>query len=449
MGNDTVLRETQSVCPTCIDEVPATLVSRDEGVFLVKRCPSHGMTEVKLSAHPWYHGELDRYYFSVMKERLPQRDFLVRLTERCNLKCPICLASANMNERSEYSLEDLEKFMDQKRKLKIDLISAEPTVRDDLPDIIKAIKKRGHIAALHTNGIKLADESYCKMLSEAGCDEVHLQMDGFSDEAYMKIRGAKLTENKLKVLDNLQKYNLATDLVMVVVPKVNEDEIKKMLDFFRDKPYVRELFFLGLRSLGYARETAHDHCLTPDEVIDIVEEKSGGLITRKGVFQFQKLYFALLSLMGVRKCLYVQHYILVRTKKGYLPIEKMFNWDRVEKHLDRLAGIPRSNGLGRLFWFLGLGLSMLNSHSIGLFLEFLILKIRLLVGFDLSKLPTKVLILGFITACDPYIFDKAIAEHCGKGELSIDVGYEESGSRANIKREKIWYQEALEKEGKA
>jgi len=445
MEQETVIRETQSVCPVCIEAVPARLVAREDGVFLVKECPTHGTNEVKLSSHRWYHEGLDRYYFSVMNEEFPQRDYLIRLTERCNLKCPICLASANMNERPEYTREDLDNFMKGRKKLKIDLISAEPTVRDDLPDIIRDIKSHGHIAALHTNGLKLKDPEYCRMLKEVGCDEVHLQMDGFSDEAYVKIRGAKLTDLKLKVLENLERENLATDLVMVIVPKLNEDEISKMLEYFEHKGYVRELFFLGLRSLGYARETTHDSCLTPDEVIDLVEKYSDGLINRKGVYRFQKLYFALLSLMGVRKCLYVQHYLLFRSKNGYIAIDKVFDWDRVEKHLDRLPSIPRKNIFGRLMWFITLGFTMLNRYSIKLFIEFLALKLRLLVGFDLSKLPANILILGFITACDPYNFDVAVANHCGKGELSMDVGHEESGGRANIKREKIWYREAQQK----
>ncbi|MCD6309247.1 MAG: radical SAM protein [Candidatus Eremiobacteraeota bacterium] len=439
-----VIRETRSVCPECGIELPARLEKHHDGVFLVRECPQHGLIKVSISRHADEYASLDRYYFSIMKRPLRQRDYIIRLTERCNLQCPICLASSGeFPAHPDLPLSRYRQFLEEEsgRKLKIDLMSAEPTVREDLPEFIKEAKKHGHIVALHTNGIKISDLNYLKSLKEAGLDEVHLQLDGFSEKVNIALRGRKLMDIKMKTLENLEKTNTATDIVMVISPGLNEDQIRPMLDWFENKPFVRELFFLGLRSLGRARKKDHSECLMPSEVIDLVEDASGGLITREKVHRFQKLYFALLSFLGVRKCIYVQHYILLRTPEGYRDLSELFNWDRLEKHLEKLPKALEKGFFGRLGWGLGLIPIVINRKSLPYILDFARLHLRLRMGFDISRIPGRTLLLGFITACDPLIIDEMVANYCGKGELSTDVGFEQSGSRANVKREFLWKKE--------
>ena len=430
-----VFRKTRSMCPHCLRDLPAELTVKKGGVYLVKECPDCGKFNVRLSKHAWYYEELDKYFFAVMDGEIKQRDYIVRLTERCNLNCPICLASANDNTEDDLPMKDLLKFTNQKRKLKVDLMAAEPTVREDLPEMIKKLKAQGHIVALHTNGIKLADREYLRKLLDAGMDEVHLQFDGFEDKTYEVLRGEKLTTVKMRALENLEAFNVATDLVMVIMPGLNEHEVPAMLEYARTHSFVRELFFLGYRSLGKARDTEHEQCYLPDDTIDIVEKYTNGEIDRKSVLRFQKLYFAMLSLMGVRKCLYVQHYLLFRDEnKGFIHAKEFCDWDKVEKHLDKLKDIPRSNMLGRIWWFLGLCLKMFSWTTVRVGLDM----VKMRTGFDLSLLSGNSLILGYITACDPFIYDEMVAKYCGKGEIATDIGINESGADANVNREKYW-----------
>ena len=438
-----LIRNTSSVCPVCLQDVPAQVAEKDGKVYLYKECPQHGSSQCLLSEHADYYAPLDRYFFAVMQDKeLKQRDYLVRMTEKCNLQCPICLASAESNSSQapppvpDLQLEQLVAFMDRHkgRKLKIDLISAEPTLCHNLPQFLQEIRKRGHIASLHTNGIKLADLNYAKSLKEAGLDEVFLQFDGFDDEAYMRIRGARLTHIKLKTLKNLEDLGIATSLVMVIMPKCNEHEIGKVLDYAKNHTFIREVMFLGTRALGYFRES--DSLLMPDQVIDLVYQQSGGLCSRKECFYFQKLYFALLSFLGVRKCLYVQHNLLIRYNKQFLPISNFINWEKVEQVLDLLP--QAKTPLEKFMWFLRLGWSLTSLKSLKLLPDFFSLFIRLKLGWNLRQLPNAPLLIGYITACDPLNVDRKIGSYCGKGELAVDIGLHESGSEANIERERWW-----------
>lgn len=442
MSEELVLRETSSVCPICMRELPARVVEDGGKVYIRKVCPEHGPSECLLSEHAWYYRALDHYFFSVMPPQVKQRDYLIRMTEKCNLQCPICLASADGDASAppptpDLKLQQLIEFMDThpKGSLKIDLISSEPTLCPDLPDFLRAIRARGHISSLHTNGIKLRDIEYLRSLKEAGLDEVFLQMDGFDDDAYMRIRGAKLTELKIQVLENLRQVGVATSLVMVIMPQVNEHEVGKVLDYARKNSFIREVMFLGTRALGYFRDS--DALLMPDQVIDIVNRETG-MCPREEVFCFQKMYFALLSLLGVRKCLYVQHNLLIRDGEQYRAISEFVNWKRVEPVLDQLPHIGFGK-LARLRWLLRLGLSLISPRAFRLLPDFFSLFLRLKFGWRLKKLPFRPLLIGYITACDPLNVDRQVGNYCGKGELANDIGRNESGSVANIERERYWY----------
>ncbi len=437
-----LLRQTFSVCPECLEELPARVVEEDGSVYLRRDCPQHGPSECLLSHHAWYYGALDRYFCAVMPEEVPQRDYLVRVNERCNLKCPICLASAVDSGTPTPTTPDMDlgrlcAFMDSKPRgsLKIDLISAEPTLREDLPEILRAIKARGHISSLHTNGLRLADRAYLRTLKEAGLDEVFLQMDGFDDQAYLRIRGARLARQKVQILENLQAEGVATSLVMVLMPGCNEAEIPKVLEYARTRPFIREVMFLGTRALGYFR--GNQELLMPDQVIDLVEETTGGLCPRSEVFHFQKLYFALLSILGVRKCLYVQHDLLIRGPEAYQNLSHFLHWPRVARVLDDLPRTRRTP-LARLGWLARLGMALLHPRGLTLLPDFLSLFLRLKFGWKLKRLPSRPLLIGYITACDPLNVDRTIGRYCGKGELSMDLGLHESGSEANIERERMW-----------
>jgi len=185
-------RTTTSICPKCFNPVKAFIAEESGAVYLLKECKEHGKFRLLLSSEPDYYLELYDFFFDIMQPEHKQNDFILHLTNKCNLNCPICLANAN-EYTDEYPADKLEQFLSKAaEKKKIDIMGAEPTMRADIFDIIKMVKKSNHVCALHTNGIKLSDYDYCKMLKNAGLDEIHLQYDTFNDNANLKIRGKHL-----------------------------------------------------------------------------------------------------------------------------------------------------------------------------------------------------------------------------------------------------------------
>jgi pyruvate-formate lyase-activating enzyme len=440
-----VLRSTSGRCSTCLKEVPASVVVDANEARLEKHCPEHGLTTQLLSHAPEYWRDLDRYYFLVNGENYRQRDFIVRMTERCNLACPICLAKANTEDTPDLDLSGLEKLLSERRGIKLDLMAAEPTIRKDLEEWVRRVKATGNIAALHTNGIRLADPAFARRMKDCGVDEVFLQFDGFDDEANTVLRGRPVLETRLAALRNLREVGLATSLIVVIARGLNEEQVGRTFEFALqpENDHIREVFFLGLRVLGSARDdmrggqgrfTGMD--MMPDETLDLLCAQQPA-IRRDDVRRFNKLYFALISAFKVKKCLYVQHYLVARDGRGgYRSFADLSNLSALEEAAETYArdrlGWPR---VARARFLAALGRQCLTPGMARLVGDFARMQLLLKAGMNLGKVPRRMLILGFITACDPQNFDAAVAVNCGKGELSVDVGFQESGAVANVTRE--------------
>jgi len=303
---------------------------------------------------------------------------------------------------------------------------------------VRAVARSGNYPALHTNGIRLADREYVRRLVDAGMTEVHLQFDGFREETYRAIRGQEMMEIKRKALANLEEFNVATDLVVTVLRNDNEAEMRKVLDYAVAHDFVREVFYLGCRSLGSATGKFDEQCLVPDEVLDSFLEQMEGRITRRHLFIFQKLYFTFLHLFRVRKCLYIHHYLMVREGDGAVPINEIIDLEKVDRALDRYAAtFERHPLLARARLLTALGRVFLTPRGLRFIGNSLKIQFLLLMGFDLSRIPSRTILLGWITACDPMIFDSQVARNCGKGEISMDLGCHDSGAWANVLRERL------------
>jgi uncharacterized radical SAM superfamily Fe-S cluster-containing enzyme len=432
-----VLRKTRGTCPVCVEMVPAQVIAQDGQVFVEKDCPDHGKSLGLLSGSPEYFSELLDFYHDVVDESYPQRDYILRLTGRCNLACPICLASSDEFEEQDLPVEAIRKLVKGRKRIKLDLMGAEPTLREDLESLVKEIRAAGHINALHTNGIRLAEPGYLEGLVRAGLDEVHLQCDGFNEDVDTIIRGKPMGQVRKEALAELERLNVATDLVVTVLKGLNEPEMPRVLDYAAKHPFVKEVFFLGCRRLGRATEEFEEQVLAPDELIDPLAEQTEGKIKREDIRIFQKLYFSLLSIFRVRKCFYIHHYLLLRDKGSYRPVSEYLDLKYLDPKLEdfrKRAKKSKRLATYRLFWHVGV--AILRKGGFRLLWDGIVLNMMLKFGFNLGQIRRNSILLGFITACDPWIFDEQVSANCGKGELSTDEGLHDSGALANVTRER-------------
>jgi uncharacterized radical SAM superfamily Fe-S cluster-containing enzyme len=256
------LAETTSLCPDCLQQVPGRYEERDGGVFLTRDCPDHG-TE---SRRVW--GSHDHWEWAAEFGPDPEHDggglevdddhaclAVVEVTDDCNLSCSYCFASSGPggDHRSTAEIDALLDTVASAGGRPIQFSGGEPTVRDDLPELVASARDRGidHVE-VNTNGIRLATEDgYADALADAGVTAIYLQFDGLTTETYETIREVDLLAEKHAAIEACRDADLPVVLVPTVVPDVNDHEMGDIVRFALDnRDVIRSVNFQPVAHFG-------------------------------------------------------------------------------------------------------------------------------------------------------------------------------------------------------
>ncbi len=301
-----VLSETQSLCPVCLERIPAQHITRGSEVYLEKNCSHHGhfetviwrglpafsaWTRAKVPVFPEKgvtkidHGcPFDCGLCPTHRQRTCTA--LIEVTGRCNLNCPYCFASSGDTAAPEPDLEQLGRDYDRILEISgpchIQLSGGEPTVRAELPAIIALGRSRGFdFLQLNTNGLRLAREAdYARSLAEAGLASVFLQFDGLRRESHLALRGDSLEREKELAIERCGRAGLGIVLVPTVVPGVNDRELGAILQFGLERaPAVRGVHFQPVSFFGrYPVPPEDSRRITIPEVLTALEAQSDGRV---------------------------------------------------------------------------------------------------------------------------------------------------------------------------
>jgi uncharacterized radical SAM superfamily Fe-S cluster-containing enzyme len=269
-----------SICSTCYRKVEAKTVFQNGNVYLLKRCPQHGAEKVLIADDVDYYRrsrevfikppEMPLVYNTPVKWGCPydcglctdheQHSCLtlVEICDYCNLRCPVCYAASGPDRQQFRSLPLIEKMLDAVVRNEghpdvVQLSGGEPTVHPDFFKIVELAKARPikHLM-VNTNGVRIAEEeNFVKRLADYKDDfEVYLQFDSFEREPLMQLRGADLRRIRLDTLEKLNRYNIATNLVVTLKKNLNDHEIGKTIDFALQQPCVRGVTFQPIQDAG-------------------------------------------------------------------------------------------------------------------------------------------------------------------------------------------------------
>lgn len=247
---------TQSLCPECTGLIEARIFEEDGRVIMEKTCPEHGYfrdivfsdAKMYLKMEEWNFGDFRGVSNPAVKDAqaCPFDCGLcdlhtshtglanVDLTNRCNLTCPICFANANA---AGYVYEPT---LDQVRTMLMALrgeqpvsgrivqfSGGEPTIYPHFLEAVRMAKELGfsHVQ-IATNGIRIAESlEFAQQAKEAGLHSLYLQLDGVSDDIYLRTRGRALWETKLKCIENVRKAGLKIVFVPTVVKGLNDHQV--------------------------------------------------------------------------------------------------------------------------------------------------------------------------------------------------------------------------------
>jgi uncharacterized radical SAM superfamily Fe-S cluster-containing enzyme len=253
------LEKILSVCPAHYQEgklkkIDAKVIEENGKVYIWKKCPEHGefkdiyfsdaeiykkWMKYKVTGQPSPDVKTKVFDEPALYDQHMSQSVLTNLliTNRCDLRCSYCFMNAGASGRVyEPSLETLEKMMIEARNERpmgskaIQITGGEPTIREDLLDIVYMAKEIGfsHVQ-VNTNGIKLAESAeYCKELKDGQVNTIYMSFDGVTKDTNPWI------EKNKKAIENLRKANLKCVLVPVLINGKNLHQTGKIIKFALD-----------------------------------------------------------------------------------------------------------------------------------------------------------------------------------------------------------------------
>jgi len=287
-------------------------------IYLEKTCPQHG----KFEDVYWGDAELFKWFYDnwcnaryagsglenphtktvngcpfdcgiCPQHKTPTILGIIDATNRCNMACPVCFAYAGASnyvyEPSYGQIVDMIKLLRSNRPWACNALQfsgGEPTIRNDLPDLIGEAKKAGisHIE-VNTNGLRIAEDiEYFKKLLDAGLSTLYLQFDGLREDIYKATRArTSLVPIKQKVIDNARKIGLdSIVLVVTLCKRVNDKDLGAIVDYaVKNHDVVR---CINIQPVSMAGRLQKDEMrklrITIPDTINEIEEQTSGVVSK-------------------------------------------------------------------------------------------------------------------------------------------------------------------------
>ena len=375
-----LVKKTRSLCPVCGSVLDADIVEEEGKVWLKRTCPEHGAFRHVYWSDPAMYHRFEEYeaigngvanpQHIAPPESCPTACGLcsnhrsqtllanIDLTNRCNLDCDFCFANARAcGFVYEPGFDEIVRMMQVLRDEKpvptpaVQFSGGEPTMRDDLVEIIKKAKEMGFPQVqIATNGVKLAkDPALVQRLKEAGLSTVYLHFDGTNRQTNPYLPTHKTA------IENMAKVGLGVVLVPTIIRGRNDQEIGSIIRFAADHiSVVRGVNFQPVAFTGAASDDDLEKSrITIPEVLEDIETQTEGVIRKDDfypvpcVLPFSDLVEAYTGRPQVRFTAH-QHcgaatYVFV-TKNGLVPVNRMVDVDRFFESIEQMAETLKRGG---------------------------------------------------------------------------------------------------------
>jgi uncharacterized radical SAM superfamily Fe-S cluster-containing enzyme len=445
------IKKTKSICPECLKVLDATIFEEGGKVYISKDCPEHGpCQELYWSDYDQYkRAEKLKYVGDGLKNPrtktvngcpydcgiCPEHKShtalaIIDVTNRCNLKCPVCFANASAaGYVYEPTPADIEGMLVNLRKndpvpaTALQFSGGEPTIRNDLFDLVRKAKELGfrHVE-INTNGVRISqDPEYAKQLKAAGVSTIYLQFDGLTPDVYKFIRGVDLLPIKMKAIQNLREAGIhSIVLVVTLIKGVNDSQLGDIIDFaVSNFDVVRCVNVQPVSLCGRlpAEERAKMRITIPD-FMKLVEEQTDGKIKVADFYPVPTVVpvsKAISALQGKRQVEFTAHehcgmatYLFVEDGK-LTPITKLAKVDKFIESMNKVYEDASKGKKNRAKIHL-LGAARHVKFS---FLRKYMLRVLTEGSYkSLGDLQRKSILLSSMHFMDPYNFDLERVQRC-------------------------------------
>jgi len=201
------------------------------------------------------------------------RDLRISVTDRCNLRCVYCMPAEGMPWLPKSDLltyEEITRFARVCLTLGVTgirLTGGEPTVRADLPVLVRMLNGLAPDLdlSLTTNALKL--EAMAEELREAGLRRVNVSLDTLDPKRFHQIARRDRFHETIAGLDAARRVGFSPIKVNAVLMRgFNEDEVVPLARWAREQGY--ELRFIEWMPLDFGHTWERWKLVPAAEIVD-------------------------------------------------------------------------------------------------------------------------------------------------------------------------------------
>ncbi|MFB6112686.1 MAG: tetraether lipid synthase Tes [Halodesulfurarchaeum sp.] len=311
---DRYLKVTTSLCPECVAtgdygsmRIPMVVFEEDGEIRLAKECDEHGTirdvywsdADLYYKAHEW--GEFDNHLDSAHVS--PDQGGItcptdcglcplhkthtglgnITVTNRCDLNCWYCFFYAQEDdpiyEPTIDQIREMVRSMTSEEPIgnnAIQITGGEPTMRDDIVEVVEAISNEVDHIQLNTHSGRLAHNvELAHDLREAGVNTIYTSFDGVTPET-----NAKNFWETPAAIRTYREADLATVLVPTLIGGHNMDEVGDIIRFAAaNSETIRGVNFQPVSLVGRMPDNKrHEQRVTIPDAIHAIEDQTDGQI---------------------------------------------------------------------------------------------------------------------------------------------------------------------------
>ena len=317
-GDVKIIKFFHSLCPGCVEEgkfdkmkIDSVVYSKNNKVWIKKHCPEHGVFKEIYWADLDMYKRAEKYQDPGVKIENPQIKICrscpndcglcnehesstllgnIAITNRCDLSCWYCFYYAKKGDPVyEPTKDQIREMLQNMRNTKpvgsnaVQITGGEPTIRKDLPEIIKMAKDIGYDhVQVNTNGINISKSpELAQKIHDAGCHVLYMSFDGVTAKTnpknYWEAPGA---------IENCRKAGIGIVFVPTVIGGVNDHELGDIIRYgFANIDTVRSVNFQPVSLVGMMpHKQRMEQRITIPGVIKRVEDQTDGQIGKEDFF---------------------------------------------------------------------------------------------------------------------------------------------------------------------
>jgi len=171
----------------------------------------------------------------------PYKSAMISLTYQCQCHCKHCgvglFRKKNVKELSTIEIKNL--ILDRLQGCDLGtayFFGGEPTLHEDLVELIRYSTEKGLHTRFDTNGLKLADMNFVKAIKEVGYPFVYVSIDSADPEVHDRFREMKgVWKSAIQAIKNCVEMNIYVGISTVVTKQnLKRGDTKKIIQLGKD-----------------------------------------------------------------------------------------------------------------------------------------------------------------------------------------------------------------------